>query len=217
MSMETPYSPTYIDERISNKQRRALRGKPNGRRLAEARQSQSESGLRIRIARPVKNASDFGAQMRVWHDLVRTGKAKRKTYGQLALTVFDTKQQPLRNGLDHSEETLTELFEDQYPDLFRDTKPAAVTGTNLFGSKSEPFVGLVFAPGRIHDERIIVRDIVAPELSLGDGHEKLHRPHVSLGRTSLGHLAVEMQQKLEPVLPAYVQFGPATIYISRTG
>jgi len=214
MSMRHPALSPYEDGRMSNRQRRALKGPSRRERRSAAQGAQAVTGRRIRISRPVKNQLDFKPELKAWHEPVQAGIAKRKSLGSLAMTVFDTRQQPLRFGAEHTEESLEGLLYDSCPALFEDCPPVPVTGTGLYGSKIRPFVALTLGPGPIYGERSSVRDAIAPELSLDDSHQLGSRPHVSLGQVFAAHQAVALQAKLEPVLPQYVEFGPALIELT---
>lgn len=198
---------------MSTRQRRSLRGPSANQRLTNARNAQSSSGVRVRIARSVVNQTDFQPELKAWIPSVQDGVASRKSLGNLAMTVFDTTQQPLRFSDDLTEESLTKDFQRRYPLLFVKTKPLEVTGIALFGNRDRPFIGLTFAPGQAFDEIGTVRDIVAPELALDASHQQSHQPHVSLGQAFSYDRAVEIMAKLDPVRPDYVQFAPATVLV----
>lgn len=208
-------APVYVDFGISNRQRRALRGPSANQRRNAARQSQAESGIRIRISRQVINQADFAPELKIWIPSVQDGVASRKSLGNLAMTVFDTTQQPLRYCDDISTESLEEDLESKYPELFRRTDPLEVTGTAFFGNRKSPFIGLTFAPGRAYDEIQQVRQLVAPELALDSSHQLSHQPHVSLGQVFSYDRALELKEKLDPVTPRYVQLAPAKVEVDH--
>jgi hypothetical protein len=212
-NLEAAYETRIYEDGISNRQRRAIRGKSTRERLTEARDAQAQSGIRVRIARPVKNETDFMGELKVWIPSVQAGVARRKSLGNLAMTVFDTAQQPIRACAGLTKEEIERRLASQYRPIFEQSPPIEVTGTALFGNLSRPFIGLTLAPGFAFKERGIVRPIVAPELGLDDRHQPDHRLHVSLGQALSHERAIEIQAALATVLPNYVQFRPATVSV----
>lgn len=210
MTEQLGHSP-FADE-SRNSQRRTTRYRP-AEELAIARKRQQESGVRIRLSRPVKNHKDFSPELKVWHEPVQFGYATRKGLGALAVTLFDTNQQPLRSSDGHSQASLLELLQEWYPAFFQDTPPITVTGTAPFGSSSKPFIGLTLGPGFLYDEQTRIRSLVAPELSIDDSHQLQHRLHVSLGQVFVAAQAQAIEEQLRPVVPGYVQFGPGQIIL----
>jgi hypothetical protein len=207
-----PPLPSHEDG-ISNRERRSLRGPSVQARRTAAREAQTASGLRVRVSRAVKNQLAFKDELKVWHLPVQTGIATRKSLGSLAVTIFDTAQQPLRFGEMFSEAALKDVLDERYPALFEESPPIEVTGTDLFGSRQSPFVALTLAAGFAYREQASVQAIIAPELSLDASHQLEHRPHVSLGRLLVADRAQDIRAQLAPLIPEYVQFKPATICI----
>lgn len=210
---ESSYEVSPYEDGISNRQRRALRGPSAHARLATARQAQADSGVRVRIARKVLNQGDFKSELKIWIPSVQNGVAARKSLGNLAMTIFDTSQQPLRYSDGITQDSLEENLAEQYPALYAPTKPLEVTGTALFGSKARPFIGLTFAPGPAFTELRKVQAIVAPELALDSSHQLKHQPHVSLGQVFSYEQALVIQDKLSSNLPGYVQLAPADVCV----
>lgn len=210
--------PIYLpyEDGMRNRERRALRGPSVKQRRNTAREEQARSGQRIRIARRVLNQLDFKKELEVWIPFVQDGVASRRSLGNLAITLFDTNQQPLRFAEECTEEELKDRFEVRYPALFQNTPPIEVVGTDRFGDKSMPFIGLILAPGFAYSERREVRGIAAPELLLDDSHQNPHKPHVSLGQAFTREAAGNIQNKLDLILPGYVQFAPADITVEHT-
>jgi|GEM_PF-2713059 hypothetical protein len=219
---EVPGEPAYdelgILEAAAKRGMRSASAADLGKR---ARASQAASGLRVRIFRPVVNQEAFKNQLQVWHGLVNERGATRATYGKglggLTMTLFDTSQQPLL-ALDESytEESLSEKLERARPGIFKRTGSIAVLGTEQFGSKLQPFIALTFAlgPGNsLLDETRTVRHTVAPELSIRDDYLPDHRLHVSLGQVFRVADAAPLQEKLDAVIPQFVEFGPATVTV----
>jgi hypothetical protein len=180
-----------------------------------ARGAQDASGLRIRISRKVKNQLDFSSELEVWHSPVQTGIAQRKSLGSLALTIFDTTQQPLQSMHDYTQESLEDMLQCRLPSLFEESPPIAVTGSALFGSRLRPFIALTLAAGHAHSEQAAVRSLVAPELSLDSRHQLDHQPHISLGQVFAPNQAEPIRSLLTPVLPGYVQLSPARIIVEQ--
>ncbi len=211
-------APVYLpyEDGIRNRERRALRGPSVQERRNAARAAQAQSGQRVHIARAVLNQPDFREELKVWIPWVQDGVATRRSLGNLTMTLFNTSQQPLRYAEDYTEEDLRDKFANRYPALFDRTPPLEVTGTDLFGNENRPFIGLMLAPGFAYRELAEVRGIIAPELVLDSSHQNPHRPHVSLGQAFTNAAALELQKRLNPVLPAYVQFGPADINVENT-
>ncbi len=201
----------YVDE-ISNRQRRSLRQQSKSVKLREAVKAQQNAGYRVRISRSVLNQQHFTPELKTWIPFVQSGVARRRSLGNLSLTVFDTSQQPLRRdeGFE-SEEALREKLFDRRPELSRDSPPIAVTGISLFGNDREPFVGLTLEPGFIYEELDEVRRIVAPELALDRSHQRDHTPHVTLGQVINLESLDTIQKALGLVFPKYVQFEAASV------
>lgn len=213
-----PRLPLYEDD-ISNRERRSLKGPSKRERRNTVRTIQDASGITIRIERRVKNQLDFGPQRKLWYPSVQEGIATSKGVGSLALTVFDTKQQPLAFlAEDTTRESIEAKLRNGYPDLFRETPPIEITGVRLFGDEDEnPFIGVFLAPGHAFDEKRRVRNIVAPELWLDDSHQLEDLPHVSLGQVFAPRQAKEIRDMLRPVMPRYVQFMPGTVSVEHRG
>ncbi|MBC7546835.1 hypothetical protein H7171_03775 [Candidatus Saccharibacteria bacterium] len=187
-------------------------------RRQQAYDAQQQSGMRIRIARPVLDQPRvFQDQLKIWHAPQQEGVAKRKNIGSFAMTIFDTKQQPLKNCEPFTVESLEEEFQSRYPQLFRATGRIAVTGMQVFGGREKSFIGLTLEHQEIMPERHKVYGVIAPELLLSDYHLKENRPHISLGTVFRPHLVPEIRELLEPVIPKFVQFGPATLMVEHSG
>lgn len=204
-----------FEDGISNRERRALRGPSPRDRRAAARSAQIASGVRIRLARKVMNQLDFREQRKKWYPAVQEGTATSKSIGSFALTVFDTAQQPLRFGEEHTKESVEERIRARYPDFFLPSPPIEVTGTALFGNRDKPFIALTLAPGHAYDEKVKTRDLIAPELWLDNSHQLDDVPHISLGQVFARSKAEEIRIMLAPVLPAYVQFMPGIVNVER--
>ncbi|HSX46419.1 MAG TPA: hypothetical protein VLF87_00285 [Patescibacteria group bacterium] len=209
-SLETP----IYEDAISNRQRRSLQRQSSRDRLATARDAQATSGVPIRIARSVKNQTDFLPELKIWIPYGHAHTAKRKSLGNLAMTIFDTSQQPLRSSEGQTLESVEALFDARYPDLLRPSPPIEVAGIGLYGIKDCPFIGLQLAPGFSEREQETVRQLIAPELALDASHQKIHRMHISLGQALSRECAVVLLEELEPVLPTYVQLLPASITVA---
>lgn len=195
--------------------RRRHRTQTAEERRAAAIAAQAMSGSRVRIARSVKNQGNFADELKVWIPFVQSGVASRKSLGNLAMTVFDTAQQPLINN-SFNQASVEEKLKRDCPALFKDSPRIEVTGTDLFGSRSQPFIGLTLAPSSVYLEWQSVRDIIAPELSLGDAHLPRHRIHVSLGQAHTHDHAVIIQKALQSSLPEYVQFKGARVSVTES-
>lgn len=213
-SYEGTLESAIYEDAISNRQRRSLRGPSKKKVLGDAKQAQLDSGVRIRISRPVANQLDFRDELKVWIQPTQDHVAKRKSLGNLTLTVFDTNQQPLRFLDEYTEESLRDRYEAKYPKLFRTTPPIGVTGVAPFGSDKQPMLALTLEPGFIHGDRLDTRRVVAPELDLDDRHQLDHVAHVTLGQVLVASQVETIRLALLPVLPSYVQFGPAEIDFS---
>lgn len=200
----------YTDEASRRRSNRTQRPRD---RLATARRAQAESGIRIRIARPVANQSDFAQELKVWIPHVQEGMAARKSLGNLAMTLFDTNQQPITCSDGQTEESIREKIEVRYSKLFVASPTIEVTGIRRFGNTDRPFLGLTLAPGFAQQEQQTVRALVAPELALGEDYQLEHTLHVSLGQAFSRERAERIEKALLPVLPTYVKFGPADISV----
>lgn len=215
---EIPAEPSYDELAVLEAAaRRGVKFASSAELRRRARDRQQEAGIRIRIHRAVTNQHDFKDELSLWHQPVNARTATRTTYGKgaggLAITLFDTKQQHLLS-LDDSwtEEALCERLARSRPELFKPTGHIAVAGTALFGNMERPFIGLTLAPpsaSLLLEDRSIARRAVAPELTLRDDYVADHRLHVSLGQVFLAEEAPLLQQRLEPVIPKYIQFGAA--------
>jgi hypothetical protein len=209
------YNP-YVDE-ISSRERRSLRQKPKSVRRNDAFKAQGDAGYRVRISRPVLNQPHFMPELKTWIPFVQAGVARRRSLGNLALTVFDTSQQPLmREEGFESEERLKDRLFDRRPELARDSPPIIVKGMALFGNAREPFVGLTLEPGFVYEELGEVRRIVSPALDLDRSHQLDHIPHVTLGQISHLESIDTIQSALREVLPEYVQFAAADVTYKAT-
>jgi hypothetical protein len=220
LSASPHYDGSPYEDGISNRQRRSLRGPSKADIRQAARTAQEQSGIRIRISRPVKNQLDFKPELKAWEVPTQARKTDRRGLGNLGITVFDTKQTPLRIGTDHDKASLEQLMRDYYPALFKESPLVEVAGVDLFGKKDKltdmPFVGLTFLYGHAHKEQRTVRDLVAPELALDDSHQLDHRPHVSLGTATSPDWGHRMIELVEPVVPKFVQFNPGIITVEYT-
>lgn len=209
---------------ISSRVRRYQQGPSRQQRRDQARAEYEQNGIRIRVARPVIRDDVLDAQRRLWHPSVQSGIARYVNKRRFGITVFDSKQQNVRAMPDHTEAGLGEKFSTACPGLMLPTGPIPVTGIELFGNeKTLPFIALTLAHEPLYSQQSIVGPIVAPELSLGDDHLPVHRPHVSLGRMERSHLSLlETHQKAREIirilessgtLPQALHFGPAEIKI----
>lgn len=210
----TVEAPVYSDE-ISQRQRRSLRQIPHSKRYELARRAQDAAGFRIRISRAVLNNLAFRPELERWTPFVQAEPriAERRSMGNLALTLFDTAQQPLTRAVSYSsEEELHERLEIRHPQLFANTEPIPVIGLALFGNTAVcPFIGLKLGGDVIREEITVVRRVVAPELSLDSIHLPLHTPHVSLGKVLNPGSVRHVVEAIESYLPQAVQFKPAHI------
>lgn len=176
------------------------------KRRAAAFAAQSMSGVRVRIARDVVNQLDFKPELAAWTPFVQGGTAHRKSLGNLAMTVFDTRQQPLMNSEGLTEDAVRTRLYRACPDVFEETQRIKVVGIDTFGNPERPFLGLLLEPGVIHLQKGTVREAVAPELALGDDHLPDHRLHVSLGQVFGSDNAKHILDTLGPNLPSHVVF-----------
>ena len=189
--------------------------------------AQVNSGVRIRIERPVANYSEFVPQMTAWYSYETAGMAVRRRLGRasgekaLHLTLLDTRDpNELLGAFDDSltAEDLHRKLGDRHPELFKATGRVAFTGLELFGPKYKPWVALPISPAAhsIHGERQTLREIVAPNSGPSD-----NRLHMSLGDITV-HRVEEtekvfetLKQGIVPLLPAFVEYGPARITVEQ--
>ena len=195
---------------------RPVRIRSKAERLADARSSQENAGVVIRICRPVVNTPDFQPELKVWWSALQGKNGTRRTAGKLALTLYDSKQQPLQTVPTYTQEEMIDFLGVRYPDLFKPTPPIKVTGTGLFGNREKPFVALELATkGFLDQDKQSVLGLIAPELLLARDHLQDHRLHVSLGQAAL-ETALIIERDIQEFLPAYVQFGPGRVTVERS-
>lgn len=202
----------------ASRRRQARSIKTPKQRYNEAKDGQRKSGMRIRIYRPISNSQDFRDELRAWQLPADRGLAERRSLGGLAMTLFDTQQQPLKYCPDYTEEELTDLLALRLPTLFLASGPHKVEGLRLFGvNKNETSGHLVlsFPMGELNDELKKVKSIVAPEISLADDHLLSHIPHVSLGKIVDLSKREEIESLIEPVMPKQVTFNKTVISVTR--
>lgn len=190
------------------------------------------SEARIRISRAIgpRSQADFGAVAAALRVPDERKILRRKSIGSFALTVFDTRQQPLVNCPDYTMSELEELFNEGYKALARPTRNIGVTGLDTFGNlnsdSSDVFIALRFAP----QDRVVFEEPAKIQTLLseagGRADNKLYVPHVSIAKVfgrarTNGCMDVMQDPVIRPIIsslaqivPQYVQFEPAIVELS---
>lgn len=227
---ETPPEYSYEELAIleaAARRRRAFRPLSVDEQRQQTREAQAQSGIRVRIERPVSNYAAFVPQMAAWYRQETEGKVARRKLGRtnnqnaLHVTLLDTgDSNEMLGTIDDSltAEDIVRKLADRSPHALRRTGQIAFTGIELFGPKFKPWVALPISPAArsMHEERRVIRQIVAP--NSGESDNRLH--------TSLGDITVDDVQKvadtfqalkrgIAPLLPEFIEYGPIRVTVEE--
>ncbi len=173
------------------------------------KQEADASGLRLRMWRPVLNVEDFEEELKVWYPYEKQG-AKRFGPSRLGMTVLDSCQQVVPGLAELDEDRVRWRLERGHPGAAKNLGPVAVLGCQSLGGSANCFVALKFDPlrGRVFDDRNTALAAVVPAVRMSDYQQKLHTPHVSLGKPRDMRQAQQIEPQLVSKVPKKVHFGP---------
>lgn len=212
------YELSPFEDGSRRSQRATLRVKSHYQQRQEARRTQAEAGISIRIWRKVLNEEDFKRQLRVWQAPHANKAAIRENYRKFTMTIADTKQQEYPRLETFTQDELREELAWKCPAMFEPLGSIKTLGVRRFGGAGRLFLALAFNDEHLDDELKTVKYTICPALRVNDTFTTIHNPHVSLGRITIGEphtrerVTGEIERQLvHPVIPSHVLLGPAQV------